>query len=108
MFTIRRLQGTTSRAVCTVRPHVVLRSRQRRPDAARNAMRATPGGWSVARCAGIAHLAPLALDWLFGAFGLQSLVAVLTRGRLPLHTYVLADEYPSRCLAAQVSRPTIV
>jgi hypothetical protein len=45
---------------------------------------------------------------LICAFGHQSLVTVLTRCRLPLPTYVLADEKHSHCLAEKVYLPTIV
>ena len=37
-LTIWRLPCTPCRAVCTVLPHCVLRSRQRRPEVARNAL----------------------------------------------------------------------
>src|SRR6266571_8165748 len=46
-ITIWRLQCTTCKAVCTVLPHFVLRSRQMRPDVARNALLATHGGLSL-------------------------------------------------------------
>jgi hypothetical protein len=59
-------------------------------------------------CAVMYHISPMALYRLICAFGHQSLVAVLTRCRLPLPTYVLADEKHSRCLAAHVYLPTIV
>jgi hypothetical protein len=41
-----RLQCTTCRVVFTVLPHFVLRSRQRRPEVARDALWATHGGLS--------------------------------------------------------------
>ena len=107
-LTIWRLQCTACRAVFTVLPHFVLRSRQMRPEVARNALRATHGGLSLELCAVIYHISPMALYRLICAFGHQSLVAVLTRCRLPLPTYVLADEKHSRCLAAHVYLPTIV
>src|SRR6266446_9939709 len=50
----------------------------------------------------------MALSRLVCAFGHQSLVAVLTRCRLPLPVYCLADEKHSRCLTAKVYLPTIV
>jgi hypothetical protein len=50
----------------------------------------------------------MALYRLICAFGHQRLVTVLTRCRLPLPTYVLADEKHSRCLAANAYLPTIV
>jgi hypothetical protein len=59
-------------------------------------------------CAVMYHISPMALYRLICAFGHQSLVAVLTRCRLPLPTYVLADEKHSRCLAEHVYLPTIV
>ena len=54
------------------------------------------------------HLSPTALYRLICAFGRQSLVTVLTQCRLPLPTYVLADEKHSRCLTDKVYVPTIV
>jgi hypothetical protein len=105
---IWRLQCTACRAVFTVLPHVVWRSRQMRPEVARDALRATHGGWSLALCAVISHISPMALSRLICAFGHQRLVAVLTRGRLPLPTDVLADAKHRRCLAEHVSLPTIV
>src|SRR5882672_10509344 len=50
----------------------------------------------------------MALSRLVCAFGHQSLVAVLTRCRLPLPVYFLADEKHSRCLTDKVYLPTIV
>src|SRR5215813_4817936 len=107
-LTIWRLQCTTCRAVFTVLPHFVLRYRQMGPEVARNALRATHGGLSLELCAVIDHISPMALYRLICAFGHQSLVAVLTRCRLPLPTYVLTDEKHSRCLAENVYLPTIV
>src|SRR5690349_24449483 len=79
-----------------------------RPDVARDALLATHGGLSLALCAVLYHLSPMALYRLVCAFGHRSLVTVLTRCRLPLPTYFLADEKPSRCLTAKVYLPTIV
>ena len=107
-LTIWRLQCTACRAVFTVLPHFVLRSRQMRPEVVRNALLATHGGLSLELCAVIYHISPMALYRLICAFGHQSLVTVLTRCRLPLPTYVLADEKHSRCLAEHVYLPTIV
>jgi hypothetical protein len=106
--TIWRIQCTTYRAVFTALPHVVLRYRQMCPEVARNALLATHGGLSLELCAVIYHISPMALYRLICAFGHQSLVTVLTRCRLPLPTYVLADEKHSRCLAEHVYLPTIV
>ena len=106
--TIWRIQCTTCRTVFTVLPHFVLRYRQMCPEVARNALLATHGGLSLELCAVIYHLSPMALSRLICAFGHQSLVTVLTRCRLPLPTYVLADEKHSRCLAEHVYLPTIV
>jgi len=105
---IWRLQCTTCRAVFTVLPHFVLRSRQMCPEVARNALLASHGGLSSELCAVIGHISPMALYRVICAFGHQSLVAVVTRCRLPLPTYVLADEKHSRCLAENVYLPTIV
>jgi hypothetical protein len=44
--TIWRMQCTRCKAVFTVLPHFILRSRQMRPDVARNALLATHGGLS--------------------------------------------------------------
>jgi hypothetical protein len=107
-ITIWRVQCTTCHAVFTVLPHFVLRSRQMRPEVARDALLATHGGLSLAWCAVIGHISPMALYRLVCAFGHQSLGTVLTRCGLPLPLYVLADEKHSTCLADKVSLPTIV
>ena len=85
-LTIWRLQCTTCRAVFTVRPHVVLRYRQMRPEVARNALLATHGGLSLELGAVLYHLSPMALYRLVCACGHQSLGTVLTRCGLPLPT----------------------
>ena len=77
--TIWRIPCTTCRAVFTVLPQFIWRSRQMRPEGARDALLATHGGLSVARCAGLSHLSPMALDRLVCALGQQSWVGVLTR-----------------------------
>jgi hypothetical protein len=105
---IWRLQCTRCRAVFTILPHFVLRYRQMHPDVARDALLATQGGLSLERCAVICHISPMALYRLVCALGQQSLVAVLTRCRLPLPTYFLADEKHSHCLTEKVYLPTIV
>src|SRR5712664_1995897 len=107
-LTIWRLQCTTCQAVFTVLPHFVLRYRQMRPEVARDALLATHGGLSLALCAVLYHISPMALSRLVCAFGHHSLVTVLTRCGLPLPTYFLADEKHSRCLTATVYLPTIV
>jgi hypothetical protein len=106
--TIWRIQCTRCKAVFTVLPHFVLRYRSMRPEVARNALLATQGGLSLELCAVIGHISPMALYRLVCALGHHSVVTVLTRCRLPLPTYVLADEKHSRCLAEHVSLPTIV
>ena len=106
--TIWRIQCTTCRAVFTVLPHFVLRYRQMRPEVARDALLATHGGLSLAWCAVICHLSPMAVYRLVCAFGHHSLVTVLTRCALPLPVYNLADEKHSTCLADKVYLPTIV
>src|SRR5215468_5525943 len=106
--TIWRLQCTTCRAVFTVLPHFVLRYRQMPPEVARDALLATHGGLSLELCAVLYHLSPMALYRLVCAFGHHSLVTVLTRCRLPLPVYFLADEKHTRCLADKVYLPTIV
>src|SRR5262245_59080475 len=105
--TIWRIQCTTCRAVFTVLPHFVLRSRQMRPEVARDALLATHGGLSLALCAVLYHLSPMALSRLVCAFGHHSLVTVLTRCGLPLPVYFLADETPSRGLTEKVYLSTI-
>jgi hypothetical protein len=50
----------------------------------------------------------MALYRLICAFGQSSVVTVLTRCRLPLPVYVLADEKHSHCLTDKVYLPTIV
>jgi hypothetical protein len=107
-LTIWRIQCTTCRAVFTVLPHFVLRYRQMRPAVARDALLATHGGLSLELCAVLYHISPMALYRLICAFGHHSLVTVLTRCRLPLPTYFLADEKHSHCLREQVYLPTIV
>jgi hypothetical protein len=106
--TLWRLQCPTCKAVFTVLPHFVLRSRQMRPEVARDALLATHGGRSLALCAVIWPLSPMALSRVVCAFGHQSLVPVLTRCGLPLPVYVLADEKHSRCLTAKGYLPTMV
>jgi hypothetical protein len=106
--TIWRLQCTTCRAVFTVLPHFILRYRQMRPEVARDALLATHGGLSLALCAVIGHISPMALYRLICAFGRHSLVTVLTRCGLPVPVYFLADEKHSHCLTDKVSLPTIV
>src|SRR2546425_4422572 len=56
--TIWRIQCTTCKAVFTVLPHFVLRSRHMRPDVARDALLATHGGLSLELCAVICRLSP--------------------------------------------------
>jgi hypothetical protein len=107
-LTIWRVQCTTCKAVFTVLPHFVLRYRTMRPDVARDALLATHGGLSLAWCAVIGHISPMALYRLVCALGEQSLVAVLTRCALPLPMYLLADEKHSQCLTDKVYLPTIV
>jgi hypothetical protein len=106
--TIWRLQCTRCKAVFTILPHCVLRYRSMRPAVARDALLATSGGLSLALCAGLYHLSPMALSRLICAFGHHRLVTVVTRCGLPLPTYFLADEKHSRCLTEKVYLPTIV
>jgi hypothetical protein len=106
--TIWRLQCTRCKVVFTVLPHFVLRYRQMRPEVARNALVATHGGLSLARCAGICHLSSMAIYRLVCACGQQRLVAVLTRCERALPAYFLADEKHSRCLTDNAYLPTIV
>src|SRR5262245_12880037 len=95
-LTIWRLQCTTCKAVFTVLPHFVLRSRQMRPEVARDALLATHGGLSLERCAVISHLSPIALYRVICAFGQHSLVTVLTRCGLPLPTSLNLSYFVAR------------
>src|SRR6266436_6175253 len=107
-LTIWRIQCTRCKAVFTVLPHFVLRYRQMRPEAARDALLATHGGLSLEWCAAICHISPMALYRVICALGTQRLVAVLTRCVLPLPRYILADEKHRKCLTDKVYLPTIV
>jgi len=107
-LTLWRVQCTTCQAVFTVLPHFVLRYRRMSPDVARQALIATHGGLSLEWCAVIWHISPMALYRVLCAFGQQHMVPVLTRCRVPLPTYILADEKHSHCLTARVYLPTIV
>src|SRR5499427_6689090 len=107
-LTVWRIQCTPCKAVFTVLPHFVLRYRRMSPDVARQALIATHGGLSLAWCATICHISPMALYRLLCALGQHSLVTVLTRCGLPLPTYILADEKHSRCLTERVYLTSIV
>jgi hypothetical protein len=107
-LTIWRLQCTTCRTVFTVLPHFVLRSRQMRPEVARDALLGTHGGLSLELCAVIGHISPMALYRLVCALGQQRVVTVLTRCGLPLPLYFLVDEKHTRCLTNKAYLPTIV
>ena len=107
-LTVWRFQCTMCKAVFTVLPHFVLRYRQMQPEVAGEALLATHGGLSLAQCAVICHIAPMALSRLVRALGEQSLVTVLTRCALPLPVYFRADEKHSNCLTDRVYLPTIV
>ena len=106
--TIWRVQCTRCRAVFTVLPHFVLRSRQMRPEVARDALLATHGGLSLERCAVLYDISPMALYRLVCALGHQGLVTVLTRCGLALPVYFLADEKHTHCLTKKAYLPTIV
>src|SRR5215813_13934189 len=90
-LTIWRLQCTTCRTMFTVLPHWVLRYRQMRPELARDALLATHGGLSLEWCAVLHHISPMALYRLVCALSQHSVVTVLSRCRLPLPVYFLAD-----------------
>ena len=107
-LTIWRIQCTTCKAVFTVLPHFVLRYHKMRPEVARDALLATHGGLSLAWCAVIGNISPMALSRVICALGQQSLVSVLTQGGLSLPVYLLADEKHSPCLTERVYLPTIV
>src|SRR4030095_16056754 len=107
-LTIWRIQGTACQAVFTVLPHFALRYRRMSPDVARQALIATHGGLSLAWCATICPISPMALYRLICALGQHSLVTVLVKCHLSLPTYILADEKHGRCLTDRVYLPTIV
>src|SRR5215475_2572025 len=107
-LTIWRMQCTRCRAVFTVLPQFVLRYRCMSPEVARQALIATHGGLSLAWCATICHISPMALYRLICALGQHSLVTVLVKCRLPLPAYLLADEKHSRCLTERVYLTSIV
>jgi hypothetical protein len=73
-LTMWRIQCTSCTAVFTVLPHFVLRYRRMSPDVARQALIATHGGLSLAWCATICHISPMALYRLICALGQHSLV----------------------------------
>src|SRR4029450_8860302 len=79
-----------------------------RPKVARDALLATHGGLSLAWCAVIGNISPMALYRVICALGHQSLFSVLTRCGLSLPVYLLADEKHSQCLTERVYMPTIV
>ena len=91
-LTIWRIQCPTCKAGFTVLPHFVLRYRTRRPEVARDALLATHGGLSLAWCAVIGNISPMALSRVICALGQQSLVSVLTQGglSLPVYTYCMS------------------
>ncbi len=107
-LTIWRIQCTACKAVFTVLPHCVLRYRCMGPAVARQALLATHGGLSLAWCAVMCNISPMALYRLICALGHQSVVTVLTRCQLPLPGYLLADEKHSHCLTDRVYLPTLV
>jgi hypothetical protein len=107
-LTIWRIQCTSCQAAFTVLPHFVWRYRRMSPDVARQALIATHGGLSLAWCATMCHISPMALSRVICALGQHSLVSVLVQCHLPLPAYILADEKHSRCLTARVYLPTIV
>jgi hypothetical protein len=108
-LTIWRIQCTRCRAVFTVLPHFILRYRQMRPEAARDALLATHGGLSLELCATIWHISPMALYRLICALGQHSLVSVLLKCRLPLPAYILADKSTANAsLSAFISPPSSV
>src|SRR4030095_11150484 len=77
-------------------------------EVARQALMATHGGLSLAWCATMCHISPMALYRLICALGQHSLVSVLVNCHLSLPVYILADEKHSRCLTEKVYLPTIV
>src|SRR5260370_23571895 len=74
-LTIWRMQCTSCDAVFTVLPHFVLRYRRMSPEVAWQALIATHGGVSLAGCATICPISPMALYRLVCALGQHSLFA---------------------------------
>src|SRR5262249_52542853 len=107
-LTIWRIQCSSCQAVFTVLPHFALRYRRMRPEVARHALIATHGGLSLAWCATMCHISPMALYRLICALGQHSLVSVLVHCHLSLPASILAAEKHSTCLTARVYLPTIV
>jgi hypothetical protein len=107
-LTIWRIQCPSCQAVFTVLPHFALRYRRMRPEVARQALMATHGGLSLAWCATMCHLSPMALSRLLCALGQPSLVRVLVNCHLSLPASILADAKQSTGLTERVSLPTIV
>jgi hypothetical protein len=103
-LTLWRIPCPTCKAVCTILPHCVWRYRTMRPDVARDALRATPGGRSVALCAVLGPSAPMALYRVICAFGHPRLVTGLTRGGWPWPTSILAAEKHRRGRTARPLR----
>src|SRR5713101_7744440 len=64
-----KVAGAMIKTVFTILPHFVLRYRTMRPDVARDALVATHGGLSLAWCATLCYIAPMALSRVICAFG---------------------------------------
>src|SRR5713101_894111 len=79
-----------------------------RPQVARDALLATHGGLSLAWCAVICNVSPMALYRVVCALGQHRLVGVWTRCGFAMPASILADEKHSGCLTAKVYLPTIV
>jgi hypothetical protein len=105
--TIWRLQCTVGKAVFTVLPHFVLRSRAMKPDVAKQALLATHGGLSLALCAVLYHVSPMAMYRLVCALGRHDLVPALYRCQLALPRSLRVDEKHPYCRRSNASLPTM-
>ncbi len=106
---IWRVQCRHCGAVFTILPHFVLRYRSMTPDQAKRALIATHGGLSLEWTATIIpEVSAMGVYRLLCALGQCRLADVLTRCRLPLPAYLVADEKHAHCLRDKVYLPTIV
>src|SRR5262249_34294107 len=85
-LTIWRIQCTRCKVVFTVLPHFPLRYRQIRPEVARGTLLATHGGLSLAWCAVISHISPMALYRL-------GIVKLMAERKNPFHSAGLSSGF---------------
>jgi hypothetical protein len=77
------------------------------PDVAKRTLLATHGGRSLALCAVLYNVSPMAIYRLVCALGRHGLVPVLRRCQLPLPQYLLVDEKHTHCRRSKAYLPTI-